>query len=244
MTKERLRGKRVLLVFLGDYKCFALGIRILITTRDKHVLNTLEKDPVVYEVGQMDRHEALELFNLNAFRTKEPKLSYLQLAKQIIDYAIVLPLALRIIHFDLHGRSLCQWESAVEKFKKIPNKEILEILKISYEGFDPSEQEIFLDITCFFKGKKIGYVLNILEACNLYLVYGIPKLFDKCLITVDWCDNLLTHDLLQQMGKEIVQQESPEVPGNHTRLCHYEDASNVLFEKTVLVLFLHSFFFF
>ena len=84
MIKDRLCYKRVLLVlddvdksnqienFLGDYKCFALGSRILITIRDKHVLNTLEKDPLVYEVGQMDRHEALELFSLHAFRTKEP----------------------------------------------------------------------------------------------------------------------------------------------------------------------------
>ena len=144
----------------------------------------------------------------------------------------------------MHGRSLCQWESAVEKLKRIPNEEIQEILKISYEELDPSEQEIFLDIACFFKGKKIGYVLNILETCNLYLAYGIPKLIYKCLITVDWCNNLLMHDLLQQMGKEIVQQESLEMSGKRTRLWHYEDAHNVLIEKTVLALCLHFFFFF
>ena len=118
---------------------FAPGSGILITIRDKHVLNTLEKDPLVYEVGQMDRHEALELFSPHAFQTKEPELSYLQLAKQIIDYVNGLPLAIRIIGSDLHGRSLCQWESVVEKLKRIPNKEIQEILKISYEGLDPSE---------------------------------------------------------------------------------------------------------
>ena len=256
VIKERLRCKRVLLVLddvdklnqienlLGDYKCLAPGSRILITTRDKHVLNTLEKDPIVYKVGQMYWHEALKLFSLHAFRTKEPELSYLQLAKQIIDYASGLPLALQILGSDLHGRSLCQWESAVEKLKRIPNNEIQEILKISYEGLDPSEQEIFLDIACFFKGKKKGYVLKLLEACNLYPAYGIPKLVDKCLITIDWCDNLLMHDLLQQMGKEIVKQESPEVPRKRTRLWKYEDARNVLIGKTVLVLFLHLFSFF
>ena len=52
------------------------------------------------------------------------------------------------------------------------------------------------------------------------------------------------HDLLQQMGKENVQQESPEVPGKRTRLWHYEDARNVLIGKTVFVLFLHFFSFF
>ena len=151
MIKERLCCKRVLLVLddvdklnqienlLGDYKCFALGSRILITTRDKHVLNTLKKDPLVYEVGQMDRHEDLELFSVYAFRTKEPELSYLQLAKQIIDYANGLSISSTNKGSNLHGRSLCQWESAIEKFKRIPNKEIHEILKISYEGLDLSE---------------------------------------------------------------------------------------------------------
>ena len=130
-------------------------------------------------------------------------------------------------------KSLCKWESALEKYKKIPNKKIIEILKISYEGLDQSEKDIFLDIAFFFKGENKDYVVNILEACDLSPKYYIPKLIDKCLITIDWLDNLSMHNLLQQMGEEIVQRESRQALGKCTRLWDYVDACTVLTGNTV-----------
>lgn len=181
----------------------------------------------------MDQYEACELFSLYAFQTNEPEEAYLQLSKQFINYANGLPLALKIIGFDLRRKSLCEWESALEKYKKIPNKKIIEILKISYEGLDQSEKDIFLDIAFFFKGENKDYVVNILEACDLSPKYYIPKLIDKCLITIDWLDNLSMHNLLQQMGEEIVQRESRQALGKRTRLWDYVDACTVLTGNTV-----------
>ncbi|XP_075675213.1 disease resistance protein RUN1-like [Castanea sativa] len=156
------------------------------------------------------------------------KEAYLQLSKQFINYTDGLPLALKIIGSDLRRKSLCEWESALEKYKNIPNKEVLKILKISYEGLDQSEKNIFLDIAFFFRVKKKDYVVNILEACHLFPNYGIPKLIDKCLITIDWWGYLSMHNLLQQMGEEIVQQESPQALAKHTRLQDYVDACTIL----------------
>ena len=113
----------------------------------------------------------------------------------------------------------------------IPNKEIQKILKVSFEGLDKNEQDIFLDIACFFQGFSINDVGDILVACNLYMDSGISKLIDKCLIRVEF-NHLRMHDLLQQMGREIVQQES-NVPGKRTRLWRYDDALEVLTENTV-----------
>ena len=92
------------------------------------------------------------------------------------------------------------------------------ILKTSYEGLDETKQDIFLDISCFFNGFLKEYVVDILDACDLYPVYGIQKLIEKCLITVDRFDKLLMHDFLQQMGEDIVRQESPQILGEHSRL--------------------------
>ena len=237
---ERLRHKRVLLVLddvdeqkqienlLGKCDWFAPGSRILITTRDKHVLTTLEQDTLIYEVDEMSPYEACELFSLYAFQTNEPEEAYLQLTRQIINYANGLPLALKIIGSDLRRKSLSQWESALKKYKKVPNMEIIKILKISYEELDQSEKDIFLDIAFFFNGKKKDYVVNILEACHLFPNYGIQKLIDKCLITIDRCGYLSMHNLLQQMGEVIVQQESPQALGKRTRLRDYADAFTVL----------------
>ena len=88
----------------------------------------------------------------------------------------------------------------------------------------------------------MDYVLDILEACDLYPLYGIPKLIDKCLVMVDQYKRLTMHDFVQQMGREIVRQESPQNPGEHSRVWCYKDALDVLTENTVLVvliIFLH-----
>ena len=141
VIKQRLCHKRVFLVLddvdeqkqienlLGKCDWLTPGSRILITTRDKDVLTILEQDPLIYMVDEMDQYEACELFSLYAFQKNEPEKAYLQLTNQIINYANGLPLALKIIGSDLRRKSLSQWESALEKYKKIPNKEILKILR-------------------------------------------------------------------------------------------------------------------
>ena len=107
-----------------------------------------------------------------------------------------------------------------------------EILKVSYDGLEKIEKDIFLDIACFFKGRNKDNVVNILDACNLYPTFGIPNLVNKCLITISQ-GILGMHDLVQQMGREIVRQESPNVLKERSRLWHYEDALKVLIGSKV-----------
>ena len=228
--------------FLGSYRWFSSGSIIIITTRDKQVLTTFGKDHLVYKVKELGQREAYELFSLHAFQMNKPREEYSEIAKQIIHYANGLPLALKVIGSDLRGRSMHEWEDALERHKKFTPQEIQKRLKISYDGLEKTEMEIFLNVACIFKGFKKDYVTDILETCNLCPRYGISKLIDKCLITVDQCGVLWMHDLLQQMGMEIVQQES-ENPENRSRIWHYEDAYEVLTENMVQVLLLHFSFF-
>ena len=87
--------------------------------------------------------------------------------------------------------------------RKIPNEDIQEILKISYDGLEGTEQDIFLNIACFFKGWHKDLVVDILGAYESYPNSGISRLVNKSLITVDQHDTFSMHDLIQQMGKEI-----------------------------------------
>ena len=240
LIKERLSCKKVLLILddvnkwrkienlLGKCDWFASGSRVIITSRDRNVLTALGKDPLIYKVKKMDQCEARELFNLHAFQTDKPEEKYYELVEEILHYANGLPLALVIIGSGLCRGSIGQWKSALKKFKGIPDKDIQDVLKISYEELDDSEQEIFLDIACFFKGWYKDDVINILDVCNLYPDYSFPRLIDKCLITINRFDELSMHDLLQQMGREIVRQESPQMPGKRSRLWFYKDAIEVL----------------
>ena len=245
MIKERLCNKKVLLILddvdqskeienlLGYCNWLASGSRVIITTRDKNVLPNLGRDQIgTYEVQKMNPCDALALFNMHAFGNNNPKQGYSNLAEHIMSYADGLPLALVIMGSDLCGKSIDQWTCAVEKYKKIPHGEIIKKLRISYDGLEKREQDIFLDIACFFKGFKMDKVVNILDACKLCPSWGISKLIDKCLITIDTSGILRMHDLLQQMGREIVEQESEELE-NRSRIWCYEDAYKLLTENMV-----------
>ncbi|KAG6675554.1 hypothetical protein I3842_15G108900 [Carya illinoinensis] len=243
VIKNKLCYKRVLLILddVDDWEqlkalarnrdWFGSGSRIIITTRDKNLLSNYEVD-ATYEVEELNHYEALELFSLCAFKTKKPLDNYVELTQRIIRYAGGLPLALEVLGLDLRGRSIHEWESALGEYKRIPHEKIQKIHRMSYDGLRESEKKIFLDIACFFKGEDVDYVVKILDSCALSPNIGIKKLMDKCLITIDDCNKFEMHDLLQDMGREIVREESPKEPGGRSRLWYHEDIRHVLEENT------------
>ena len=240
---ERLQRKKVLLILddvdepdqienlIGNCDWFVSRSRVLITISDKKVLATLGKVCTTHKVKELDKGEALELFNQHAFRGKKLDEDYFEVANQVIQYAGDLPLALTIMGSDLCGRTKPEWEGAIRQYGEFGEREVLKILKVSYDRLNESEKVIFLDIAFFFKGTNKDYVVNILDACNLNPTYGITNLVDKCLITIGRDGILWMHDLVQQMGWEIVRQESPDLQ-KRSRLCHW-DALEVLRENKV-----------
>ena len=246
LIQNRLRSKNVLLVLddvdtlerieklFGDWNWFTSRSRVIITTAvDPQLLAPLGKVYTTYEVKELDKHEALQLFEKHAFCGKKPDKAYLELTKQVIQYAQGLPLAVKIIARDLCERTKHEWESKLDMYNKIPNKGIQEVLKVSYDSLEETEQDIFLDIACFFKGWTKNFVVDILNACDLYPDSGILRLVNKCLITVNQHGILLMHDLIQQMGREVVRRESPHTLGERSRLWHHKDSLDVLIENKV-----------
>ena len=232
---DMLHHKRILLILddvdkvvqvenlLGKCNWFASGSRIIITTRDKMLLSTLQEDCHLtyysYKVKELDEHESRELFCQHAFKRNKPKEDYLELVNLFISYAKGLPLALKIIGFDLYQRDIRCWKSVLDKYKRILNPDIQEVFKISYDGLDKAQWDIFLDIACFLKGLRMDVVVNILQSCNSHDPFNdIQRLIDKSLIVVNAKNNKLSiHDLIQQMGWEIAQHES-EVSKKNRRL--------------------------
>ncbi|KAG7941827.1 hypothetical protein I3843_16G066400 [Carya illinoinensis] len=244
VIKHRLCSKKILLILddvdklvqlenlAGDHDWFGLGSRIIITTRDQNLLTSHEVDSI-YKMNELDHGKALQLFSLHAFKREKPIDDYVELTEDAIRYAGGLPLALTVLGSDLKGRNIHQWKSALDKLKRIPNKDIQMILRTSYDGLDDNEKDIFLDIACFFKTKDVDYVIKVLDSCRFFPDDGIQRLMDKCLISVDENEKLWMHDLLQDMGREIVRQESPKEPGKRSRLWFHEDVRSVLEENTV-----------
>jgi len=245
IIKHRLQQKKVLLVLddvnkleqlraiVGKSGWFGPGSRVIITTRDKHLL-TVEKS---YELDGLNMKEALELVCWNAFETDKADSSYEKVLSRAVSYASGLPLALEVMGSYLIGKSIKEWESAIDRFERIPDKKIYDILKVSFVCLDEHQQKIFLDIACFFKGCDLSYIRKILQFHYGFCPeYGIGVLIEKSLIKITSNGHVTMHDLVEDMGKEIVRQESPEEPGKRSRLWFPEDIVHVFEENTVRLI--------
>ncbi|EXB68708.1 TMV resistance protein N [Morus notabilis] len=154
-VRNRLIGKKVLIVLddiddidqleklIGDGSWFGEGSKIIITTRDKQVILSADKE--VYEVKQLDFEKALQLFQFNAFRTK-PSTTFLELSRALVNYTGCNPLALKVLGSSLHSQTIEYWVNSLNKLKLIPDSKIQKVLKISYDGLDDKQQDILLDI--------------------------------------------------------------------------------------------------
>ncbi|GAV64345.1 LRR_1 domain-containing protein/NB-ARC domain-containing protein/TIR domain-containing protein [Cephalotus follicularis] len=242
MIRERLRSKRVLLILddvdkieqlegiAGKHEWFGPGSRVIITTRDEHLLIAHGVN-FIYKANGLYGDEALQLLSWKAFRQNHPKEDYLILSKRITYYADGLPLALEVLGSFLYGRSANEWESALKRLKEIPERKIFDVLKLSFDGLEEVEQNIFLDIACFFKGKKISRLIEVLDSFDFYPEIGIRVLIDKSLITAE-SGKILMHSLLQEMGWAIVRQECLKEPGRRSRLWLFDDIGHVLTKNT------------
>ena len=106
---------------------FAFGSRIIITTRNKHLLHTLRICHSTHMVNKLGDYEALELFSMHALKKKKKKKPgehYLEHTNQVICYAKGIPLAPSIIGANLHKRREMKWKSTLDKYERIPDKDI------------------------------------------------------------------------------------------------------------------------
>ncbi|CAN6561780.1 unnamed protein product [Malus baccata var. baccata] len=127
--------------------------------------------------------------------------------------------------------SIDVWKSTLEKLKAIPNGEITNKLRISYDSLpDDHDQKLFLHIACFLIGRKKSHIVRILDGCDFHTIVGIQNLLDRCLVTIDGRNNVQMHDLIRDMGREIVRCESEE-PRKRSRLWCHKDSFEVLKEK-------------
>ncbi|MED6141247.1 hypothetical protein PIB30_101342 [Stylosanthes scabra] len=238
---SRLRHKKALIV-LDDvnssdlldnllrvgHDYLGVGSRVIVTTRDKHVLTSRAVDQI-FEVKEMNYHNSLKLFSLNAFnKIHPPENGFQELSKRAVAYAKGIPLALKVLGSFLSSKSENEWESILTKLKRTPNANVHKVLRLSYDELDDAEKNIFLDIACFFKGQERDKVIMILNACGFHANTGIRNLLNKALITITQTKRIQMHDLIQEMGQEIVFEESVKIPKGQTRLWNPDEVCDVL----------------
>ena len=243
MIKNRLRHKKILLVLddvneLGqlnklaaNHNWFGLGSRVIITTRNVHLLMT-HKVNGIYEIEGLNYYEAFHLFNSKAFDKEHPTEDYLKLTQAFIQYTNGLPLAIEVLGSFLYNRSTYEWQNELDRLKEFPEGEIVNVLQISFDGLGETEKEIFLHIAFFLNYINQETIVAILDCLELYPKIGLRVLIDKSLIKLQ-NNQLWMHDLLQGMGRDIVRKECPKHPGKRSRLWLYKDIDSVLTKNMV-----------
>ncbi|XP_030476851.2 disease resistance protein RRS1-like [Syzygium oleosum] len=188
----------------------------------------MEIEHHLYEVKPLDDIEACELLSNHAFTTPKKLEIRTDLVDRVLNYAGGLPLALVVLGSFLLGRREDEWEITLEKLSWIPNYEINEVLKISYDGLHENEKEIFLHIACFFNQWSSEYVKKVLNNCDFEAAIGLQILIERSLIKIDEYGLLKVTGLIQLMGMDIVRQECRDDPGRRSRLWLYDDVVDIL----------------
>ncbi|KAL6179552.1 hypothetical protein ACLB2K_051066 [Fragaria x ananassa] len=238
IMKHRLSTKRVLVVLddvdqdiqletLCHRTWFGPGSRIIITSRDEHLISAFGADKV-YMVNALTDTEAFDLFCLKAFNEDKIGEDFLKLSYEFLKYANGLPLAIKVLGSSVRGRNVKLWSSALKRLEKNPPKGIIDVLKVSFDGLEETEKKTFLDIACFFKGLNKDRVIRILDGCDdAGVEMDVQVLIDRSLVTL-FGTKLWMHDLIQEMGREVVFQECREEPGKRSRLWLPKDIIRVL----------------
>ncbi|KHN43090.1 TMV resistance protein N [Glycine soja] len=235
----RLRNKRGLIVldnvsqveqlhmFTGSREtllreCLGGGSRIIITSRDEHILRTHGVNHV-YRVRPLNQDNAVQLFCNNAFKCDYIMSDYKMLTHDALWHAQGHPLAIKVIGKSLFGVDVSQWEGTLVRLSENKSKNIMDVLRISYDALEEKDKEIFLDIACF-SGQHYfeDNVKEILNFRGFNPEFGLQILVDKSLITISY-GKIYMHDLLRDLGKCIVREKSPKEPRKWSRLWDCED---------------------
>ncbi|KAK9070920.1 hypothetical protein SSX86_009488 [Deinandra increscens subsp. villosa] len=230
LVLDDITTRQQLLALLGPQQ-FYPGSKIIITTRHKWLLTDFKIHPTVHTIQKLGLNDSNKLFCMHAFHTDHPIEPYILQTEVMIQHCRGLPLALKVLGSYLNGKNINVWRDAMRKLDEIPNPDIQKVLQLSFDTLeDTKDKDLFLHVACFFVGEDEEFIVKLLAECDLYPEDGIQNLKDRCLLSIE-NGRVMMHQLIKEMGQEVVRQESPKDPGKRSRLWNYQDSYNVLREN-------------
>ncbi|CAI0413152.1 unnamed protein product [Linum tenue] len=218
---------------VGNPRGFVSGSRFIVTSRDCKMLSRLNENKCkLYEVQALSPSHSVKLFSKHAFKKDYPPPDYEILSNDIVSTMGGLPLALEVVGSLLHREEKSIWEAKLKQLREVPEKHAIERLKISYDALEYEAKEIFLDIACFYIGRKKVKPFYMWNDCNFNPTININLLIQRSMVKIDQdgC-RFQMHDQLRDMGREIVRRENIEYPWMRSRIWTVETAVELLHEK-------------
>ncbi|XP_023751053.2 disease resistance protein RUN1 isoform X2 [Lactuca sativa] len=220
-------------------KGFHPGSKIIITTTNTWLIESsalFQKNAkpkhAQFFLNGLDKTESRTLLCFHAFKSNVTHAGYEEVLEELLKYCEGHPLALAILGKSLYNRDVVYWKEFIASLEKDIDPDIISVLRKSFDSL-PSEndKELFKHIACFFVGMDRDVATTILEACDIETISGITNLMDRCLLSIGRDNKLKMHQLLQNMGRFVVQQESPNRPWERSRLWCHEESLKVLLQK-------------
>ncbi|KAI3683223.1 hypothetical protein L1987_83723 [Smallanthus sonchifolius] len=215
------------------------GSKIIITTKDASLtercalfISQVQPNHKKVSLNGLSWTKSLELLCIHAFRSQEPKEGYKEVSEKLVKYCDGHPLVLEVLGKSLHQRDVAYWEECIKGLKKEPHSCIKKALKMSIDSLPfNNDKDLFKYVACFFVGIDRDVTETILNACDINTRSGITNLIDRCLLSIGRNNKLMMHQLVQEMGRDLVRQESPDKPWERSRLWCHEESFKVLKQK-------------
>ncbi|KAI4318759.1 hypothetical protein MLD38_032428 [Melastoma candidum] len=215
---------------VGDFRWFGPGSRIILTTRDKRLLESVDD---TYEVKLLNNDESLTLLWRHALGGEQPpNQDYRILSSAFCLHCEGLPLALKLIGSSLAGRSFMEWVGEMGNLARAPKREILDVLRVSYDGLDDVTRKVLLYTAYILRGYTGIHVEEILSCLGFFPDISLRTLQDKSLIYIS-NDSVMVHELHYELSKNIVNRDSTIDPGKRQMLLSTSHMGNILDEDVV-----------
>jgi nucleoside-triphosphatase THEP1 len=191
--------------------------KVLVNCRNWQILKNHVKESAKVNMAFLEEEQARELFMFHAFKHANCATNdFKNISMEIIKACGGLPLSLEILGCYLHN--ICDleiWKDALRELKGgrditggSDNERLWKTLQISYNHLFKKDQNMFLDIACFFIGFKKKTI------CRVYWnaddssspMLRLQNLKDRSLIKWAEDDSLYMHEQLRDMGRNIATE--------------------------------------
>jgi energy-coupling factor transporter ATP-binding protein EcfA2 len=228
------------------------GSRVIMTGRNWQDFENVTLEDGKFEMDALNEKQAMELFSWKAFRQSTPPHDFASITTEVVRACQGLPLSLEVTGSWLSTKTNPQeWKEGLSRLKnvkpfrgdRIENDKLWGRLSISYIDLAYEEQQMFLDIACFFSeynskfetGVTIQKALQIWNVPSQYSsMSSLQNLMDRSLVKVNDKGNLVMHDQLRDMGRQIVKEASSYERGDQSRIWDKQEARMVLLNETVI----------
>jgi adenylylsulfate kinase-like enzyme len=195
-----------------DYKS-----KVLVNCRNWQILKSHVRESAKVDMAFLDGEQVRELFMFHAFKhANRVTNDFKNISMEIIKACGGLPLSLEILGCYLCGihdleiwkDALCELKARRKIIGDCNNEMLWKTLRISYDRLIKIEQDMFLDIACFFTGLKKSTFCRVYWNANGLLspMLRLQNLKDKSLIK--WAEDgiLYMHEQLRDMGRNIAME--------------------------------------